>query len=142
MAWLALLRRTWSRIFPPLPLGARGARAAARFLQRRGYIIVARGQRDRLGELDLVAVDGRTIVFVEVKTRSSNDGGHPADAVDQEKQRRLTRAALAFQKQHDLLEYPARFDIIAITWPVNTSRPHIEHFRHAFQAQGHGPMFS
>ena len=75
----------------PKSLGARGEAAAARLLKRKGYTIVARSDRSRLGEIDLVAVDKRTVVFVEVKTRPSHDTGHPADAVDEDKQRRLTR---------------------------------------------------
>jgi putative endonuclease len=92
--------------------------------------------------MDLVAVDGRTIVFVEVKTRQSHDAGHPADAVDAEKQRRLTRLALAYLKQHDLLDCPARFDVVAVTWPSDAKRPAIEHYPNAFEAVGIGQMFS
>ena len=85
-------------------LGQRGERAAARYLRSRGYKIVAAGDRTMLGELDLVAVDGRTVVFVEVKTRESHEAGHPVEAVDADKQARLTRLALAYLKRHDLLE--------------------------------------
>jgi putative endonuclease len=123
-------------------LGQRGERAAARFLRRAGYRIVGRRDRGRLGEIDLVAIDGRTIVFVEVKTRRSHDTGHPAEAVGLEKQRRLTRLALAHLKRHDLLEYPARFDVVAVTWPFGARRPRIEHFRNAFEAVGRGQMYS
>ncbi|HVX61038.1 MAG TPA: YraN family protein, partial [Pirellulales bacterium] len=116
--------------------------AAARHLKRLGYKLVARGSRSSLGEIDLVAVDGRTVVFVEVKTRQSQDAGHPVEAVDQEKQRRLTRLAVAYLKQHGLLEYPVRFDIVAVTWPGGSRRPRIEHFIGAFEAQGRSSMFS
>jgi putative endonuclease len=136
------VRQWWTKLFPPLTLGQRGERAAARFLKRRGFTIVASGERDRLGELDLVAVEGRTVVFVEVKTRTSHGAGHPADAVDLKKQRRLTRIALTYLKRHDLLEYPARFDVVAITWPDGAKQPEIEHYRDAFQAQGQGQMFA
>ena len=119
-----------------LPLGPRGEQAAARYLRRQGYKIVARGERSPLGEIDLVAVDGRTVVFVEVKTRESQDSGHPADAVTPDKQRRLTRLALAYLKRHRLLENPARFDVVAITWPAGARQPTIEHFRAAFDATG------
>lgn len=122
-------------------LGERGEDAAARYLKRRGYIIVARGARDDLGELDLVAVDGRTLVFVEVKTRRNLDTGHPADAVDDRKQQRLTRLALAYLKRHDLLGAQARFDVVAITWPEGKQTPQIEHFINAFEAAGAGQMF-
>lgn len=103
---------------------------------------MARGQRDRLGELDLVAVDGRTIVFVEVKTRTSCDYGPPDTAVDREKQRRLSRVALAFLKRHDLLECSARFDVIAVVWPPGARTPLIEHYRDAFEVVGRGQMFA
>jgi putative endonuclease len=115
-------------------LGKAGEREAARYLKRRGFLIVAQGDRARLGEIDIVAVERRTIVFVEVKTRSSHDAGHPADAIDRTKQRRLTRAARGYLKRHDLEENPARFDVVAITWPDVKKRPVIEHFRNAFEA--------
>jgi len=124
------------RLFPPQPLGRQGEAAAARYLRRRGYRILARSDRLPPGELDLVALDGRTIVFVEVKTRRSADAGHPAEAVDEVKQRRLTRLAVTFLKRHGLLEYPARFDVVAITWPADRRRPVIEHFVNAFEAVG------
>jgi putative endonuclease len=136
---LVRLRIAWRR---RQSLGRRGERAAERYLRRLGYKIVARRERGRLGEIDLVAVDGRTIVFIEVKTRRSHDAGHPAEAVGLEKQRRLTRLALAYLKRHDLLEYSARFDVMAITWPNGARRPVIEHIRNAFEAVGRGQMFS
>lgn len=131
--------RSWRR---PLPLGARGEALAARHLKRLGYKIVARGQRTHLGELDLVAVDSRTVVFVEVKTRESHLAGHPAEAIDAEKERRLTRAALGYLKRHDLLECAARFDVVAITWPSDGGKPVVEHIKNAFEAVGLGQMFS
>jgi putative endonuclease len=139
--WLGLRRRlaAWTR---PRTLGQRGEDAAARYLKRLGYTIVARGDRARTGELDLVAVDARTVVFVEGKTRRSNDAGDPAEAVDLEKQRRLTRLALMFLKRHDLLEHRARFDVIAITWPADQKKPTIEHFQNAFEPVGRWQMFS
>jgi putative endonuclease len=136
------LRQNWRSWFPPATLGQRGEKLAARWLRRQSYKIVARGSRGALGEIDLVAVDGRTVVFVEVKTRRSQDAGHPADAVDKEKQRRLTRLAVAYLRRHGLLEYPARMDVVAITWPEGRGRPTIEHFRNAFTPVGHEGMFS
>jgi putative endonuclease len=128
--------------WPAPTLGQRGERAAARYLKQQGYTIVARSDRGRLGELDLVAVDGRTVVFVEVKTRRSHDAGHPADAVDRDKQRRLTRLALTFLKRHALLEQAARFDVVAITWPDDATPPQIEHLINAFEPVGRGQWFS
>ena len=123
-------------------MGKQGERVAEKFLKRQGYAIVARGERDRIGELDLVAVHGRTVVFVEVKTRTSHEAGHPAEAIGEDKQRRLTRAALSYLKRHDLLECPARFDVIAVTWPNSEKKPIVEHIRNAFEPIGKGQMFA
>ena len=136
--------RAWLRQFRRAPtLGQRGEQAAARYLERLGYIIVARSDRSRFGELDIVAVDGQTIVFVEVKTRSGcSFDEHPADAVDEDKQRRIARLALLFMKRHELLEYGVRFDIVAVLWPADRQAPHIEHFPHAFEAPGPADWFA
>ena len=123
-------------------LGERGEAEAERFLKKLGYKTLARGSRNKLGELDLVTLDGKTIVFVEVKTRRTTDAGHPADAVDERKQAKLTRLALAFLKRHRLLDRPSRFDVIAITWPNDGNKPKIEHFKNAFEATGRDSMFS
>lgn len=128
--------------FPTQSLGRRGESAARKYLKRRGYLVVGGGERDFLGELDIVAVDGRTVVFVEVKTRATHDAGHPAEAVNQEKQRRLTRLALSYLRRHGLLENAARFDVIAITWPTKTKRPTLEHIENAFSAVGRDSLFS
>ena len=141
MRWLTPFHEQLTALLKPKPLGRRGEDAAARYLRRCGYIILARGHRDNIGELDLVAVDGRTVVFIEVKTRTTHDAGHPADAVDEAKQRRLTRLALSYMKRHDLLECSARFDVVAVTWPAR-GRPTIEHFKSAFEATGFDGLFS
>ncbi len=131
-----------TRYFPEKPLGQLGEATALKYLRRRGYKILARGDCVGRGGLDLVALDRRTIVFVEVKTRASHDAGHPAEAVDREKQRRLTDLALTFLKRYGLLEHPARFDVVAITWPAGKWRPTIEHFKNAFEAVGPGEFYS
>ena len=137
----------FKRLKAPKTLGQQGERAAARYLKRLGYKIVSRGSRSRhgsrsFGELDMVAVDGQTVVFVEVKTRSSHDAGHPAEAVDLAKQKKLTRLALTFLKRHELLEHSSRFDVVAITWPPEIKKPKIEHYKNAFEPVGQGQMFS
>ncbi|MGD9722204.1 MAG: YraN family protein [Pirellulales bacterium] len=142
MRWQLLVARVRAAWRHYHSLAQRGERAAARYLRRRGYKIVGRHERDTYGELDLIAVDGRTVVFVEVKTRRSHDAGHPAEAVGPDKQRRMTRMALAYLKRHELLECKARFDVLALTWPKHARRPKIEHIRNAFEAVGKGQMFS
>jgi putative endonuclease len=134
----------FERFFPKKTLGQRGEDVAARYLRRHGYKVLARGSRFGPGELDLVMLDrdGRTIVFVEVKTRQSHDAGHPAEAVDDRKQRRLTRLAVSFLKHHGLLEHPARFDVVAITWPAGKLSPTAEHVKNAFDAVGKWEFYS
>ncbi len=123
-------------------LGRRGERAAARYLKAAGLRVVESGVRSGLGEIDLIAVDDDTVVFVEVKTRKNHRMGHPAEAVHSAKQAKLTQLALRYLKRHDLLETRSRFDILALTWPDDAAEPHIEHIRHAFSPVGRGQFFS
>lgn len=131
MSWLPLPRRR------PAPLGERGERYAARLLRRKGHRVLFRGEQNRFGELDLVTIDERTperrLVFVEVKTRRNERAGSPAEAVNAEKQRRLTRAATSFLKTHDLEDHPIRYDIVGIVWPIEARRPlKVQHIEAAF----------
>jgi putative endonuclease len=119
-------------------LGDRGERTASGYLRAKGLRIIVRGYRTNLGEIDLVARDDDTVVFVEVKTRRQ---GEPALAVTLEKQRRITLAALHFLKRYGLLEQRCRFDVVTVIWPDDHHDPVIEHFPHAFEAVGHGQMF-
>lgn len=128
-----VLRAVLSRL-----LGGEGEREAARYLRGQGLRILVRSYRTPWGEIDLIARDGDTLVFVEVKARRQ---GQPAEAVTPEKQRRLTLAALRFLKEHDLLEQRCRFDVMALVWPDGQRLPNIEHIRHAFEAVGVGQMF-
>lgn len=125
-------------------LGDAGERQAADFLARRGFKILARQHSSRIGEVDLVALDGDTIVFVEVKTRRSKGAGDPAEAVTPQKQGKLTRAALAFLKRNGMLERRARFDVVAVLSPDDGTSPVVTHYRDAFTpAQaGTGQMFA
>ena len=122
-------------------LGGRGERAAERFLKQRKYKIVGRQMRNSMGEIDLIAVLDRTVVFVEVKTRSSDLRGSPSEAVDDAKQKRISKAALAYLKRHHMLEYRCRFDVIAITWPECQKKPVVTHFENAFQPTDQFQLF-
>lgn len=123
-------------------LGDRGERAAVRFLKRQGYRIIAKQYRNSYGEVDIIAQDGKVVVFVEVKTRTSTNDGQPFEAVDVRKQEKITRVALAWLKQYGRLEQPARFDVVSILWPDDKGEPQIQHFRNAFEATGRGQFFS
>ena len=133
--------KIYDRLMPAKTFGERGERAASRFLLRKGMVIIARGFQDKFGEIDLIAVDEQTIVFVEVKTRSSDKAGLPAEAVDETKQRHLTKTALGYMKWHRLTECRARFDVIAITWPAHLSQPEILHYENAFEPVGQYQLF-
>lgn len=114
-------------------LGRRGEDAAARFLDRRGYEIVARNWTCSAGEADIIARDEETAVFVEVKTRSSCDKGMPSEAVDAAKRERYERIALQFLKGYDVVDVPVRFDIVSIVM-MGTNRAMIRHHINAFAA--------
>ena len=118
----------WRRWF-----GNRSEHAAERFLKRLGYKILARNYVCSLGELDLVAADGDCVVFVEVRSTEKEDLDGPAESVDSAKQLRLTKLALHFLR-HNLLGRPARFDVLALSWPADRSAPTIDHYRSAFKA--------
>jgi putative endonuclease len=97
-------------------LGRTGEKHAERFLRReKKYLIVTRNYRSPIGEIDLVAVDGKTIVFVEVKTRTTTDHADPQDAVNAGKRERIARGAEYFLRQTRSEDRPCRFDILAIT---------------------------
>jgi putative endonuclease len=135
---IASPRKPWWRRW----FGTRSERAAVRFLKRLGHRIVARNWQCALGELDLVTLDSRCIVFVEVRSTEQMETERPAASVGPEKQRRLTQLALAFLKKHGLLGRAARFDVLAISWPADQKEPRIQHFPNAFEAVGHLQMYS
>ncbi len=121
-------------------LGDRGERLAASTLRRKGYRILAYQCRGRLGELDLIALDRDCVVFVEVKTRSTDRAGRPGEAVDASKRRRITQAAIAWLKGRRLLEHRCRFDVVSITWRKGES-PVVEHHERAFDPEGPASFF-
>ncbi len=127
----------WRRWF-----GSRSERTASQFLRRLGYRILEHNFSCDLGELDLVALDGATIVFVEVRSTESADTLKPALSVDQKKQARLTRLALYYLKMQRLLDCSARFDVLAISWPAGQVEPVIAHYPNAFEATDRFQMFS
>ena len=135
--------RTWlAERFRAKSLGERGEDVGRRYLKRQGYRILARHVDSPLGELDIIAVDGRTVVFVEVKTRSSTDAGHPAEAIDERKAAAddAGRAGLS-QSRKACCNTAARFDVVAITWPADARRPTIEHYENAFARRRLRPVF-
>ena len=128
----------WRRWF-----GLRSERAAARFLRRMGYRIIAANVADPTGEIDLIAIDGQTLVVVEVRSTASDDLERTAASVDLRKQRKITDAAVRFLARKRLLENVAvRFDVLVLSWPPTASEPTVRHILHAFEAVGRFQMFN
>jgi putative endonuclease len=114
--------------------GAAAERAAADFLVSRGWVLIARNFRRRLGELDLVARDGEVLAIVEVRTRRASEFGGAAASVDAAKRRRIVRAAQQLlQQQPALARLRVRFDVIVVYEP-DAAAPRIEWLQHAFFA--------
>jgi len=114
------------------PLGQRGENVAARFLRNHGYKIIHRNFRCDVGELDIVAKDGKTLVFVEVKTRADDDPT-PETQVNTAKQHQITKAAKFYLTRYGVPQPPARFDVVAVVWP-DGGGPSIRHTPNAFDA--------
>jgi putative endonuclease len=129
---------TWLQSFlrkpepPPDILGQRGENVAAKHLRTQGYKILIRNFRCDVGEIDIVARDGKTIVFVEVKTRV-NDEPTPETQVNNAKRHQMTKAAKFYLSRYGIPQPPARFDVVAIVWP-NGRDPQIRHTSDAFEA--------
>ncbi len=109
-------------------LGIRGENLAVAELERCGYAILARRYRTRHGEIDIVARDGETIVFVEVKAKETAEFGSAAEAVGARKQRRILSMAVDDLARNRLTTRPCRFDVVAIDGPTLT------YYRGAFAA--------
>lgn len=114
-----------------LLLGKEGERIAELYLQRKGYKLVERNYRCSGGELDLIVLDRRVVVFVEVKTRTGTKFGTPLEAVEFHKQQRMIRAAQFFLAEKNLQQRDARFDVVGVSWPGR--EPVVEHIENAFE---------
>lgn len=110
--------------------GQKGEDGAARYLARHGYRIVKRNFRTARGEVDLIALDRGTLVFVEVKARASSAMGVPAEAVDERKQDKIRRAAEWYCARYHTAQRPVRFDVVAVTGTGSSQR--IELLKDAF----------
>jgi putative endonuclease len=115
-------------------LGRCGEDLACAELERRGYVIVARRFRTRAGELDIVARDGATLVFVEVKARRSAAFGTPLEAVTRGKQRRLCAMAAEYLARAAPRCAACRFDVVGVRF--GEGEPALEIVRHAFDLRG------
>src|SRR5437762_11128927 len=114
------------------PLGDQGENIAARYVRSTlGYKILTRNYKIEGGEVDIIARDGKTLVFIEVKTRAYNDPT-PEEQVNQFKMHQITMAAKVFLSRHGFPQPPARFDVIVIVWPAGQA-PSIRHTPNAVE---------
>jgi putative endonuclease len=114
-----------------LDLGKAGEDLALREIERLGYRCIARNYRCALGEVDLVAADGDTLVFIEIKTRSGKTLAYAKEAVTLRKRRQLSKVALAYMKANRCPDAKARFDVVAVNLSGGVSR--IEVVKDAFE---------
>jgi putative endonuclease len=134
----ALSRWPWWRRW----FGSRSERAAARFLQNHGYRILLRNYNCPGGELDIIALDGDCLVFVEVRSTAHGNPERPILSIDRAKQKRMTLAARHFLHHKRLREPVCRFDVLILCWPHSRREPHVEHYPNAFEAVGKFQMDS
>ena len=112
-------------------LGQEGERIAEIYLRKKGYRVVERNYRCPVGELDLILLDRRVVVFVEVKTRTDDRFGAPLESVGPRKQKKMIKTALFFLTRHRLHNRDARFDVVGISY--QGGEPMVEHVENAFE---------
>ncbi len=115
----------------PYQLGRRGEKIAIGYLRKKKYRIVSRGFRLYRGEIDVIAYDGRTLVFVEVKTRSEGSLGLPEEAVDSRKQRQIRKIAEGYLALNNIEGVECRFDVVSIIFDEKASF-FLSHYKDAF----------
>ena len=114
-----------------LPLGQQGETLAGQYLARQGYRVIVRNYRTRLGEIDIIAEEQGTLVFVEVKTRRGHQCGHPFEAVTPAKCRQISKVALEYLAETGREGQAARFDVVAVSF-AGEAAPLIELVKNAF----------
>ncbi len=111
-------------------IGSKGEDLAVKFLEGKGYRIISRNYKTPIGEIDIIAEDKGTLVFVEVKTRSGNSFGYPFEAVNTKKQHKLKNLALLYLKKKKI-DCAVRFDVLSIS--IVKGKNEIEHIKDAFE---------
>ena len=114
-------------------LGQSGESLACTYLSRHNYVILHKGYRFHKGEIDIIALDRDTLVFVEVKTRSLASFGYPEEAINLQKQKQIVRIAKAYIATHNFQDVECRFDVLSISYKRD-GRPFFKHIQNAFQA--------
>ncbi|MFZ5596260.1 MAG: YraN family protein [Bacillota bacterium] len=115
-----------------LSLGLAGEEAAARYLKGKGFKIVERNFRCKLGELDIIARDGTSLVFVEVRTKSVQDYGTAGESINSRKKNKLRQLALYYLQKKQPGDIPLRFDVVAVTVDERSKIIKLDHINNAF----------
>jgi putative endonuclease len=117
-----------------LQFGREGESAALTFIKKKGYRILEKNFRSKVGEIDIIAEQDGVIVFIEVKARTNHEFGHPLNALTPAKQRKIIQTAQSFLARKRLSEKPMRFDVVALTSKSeNDDSWEIELLENAFQ---------
>ena len=96
-------------------IGQKGENLAVAYLQNLGYKVLERNYRCKLGEVDIIALDNDTLIFIEVRTRSSLDFGLPQESINRRKRHQISKVALEYMTRKKLKNTPARFDVVAVS---------------------------
>lgn len=115
-------------------LGQSGEEVAIDLLKKSGYKILVKNYRTKLGEIDIVARDKDTTCFVEVKTRQTEKFGLPQEAIFRSKQKKISKVAIKFLKDNNLLDKKARFDVVSVMYKEGI--PKIDLIKNAFELEG------
>jgi len=116
-----------------LALGEYGEKLAFKKIKRLGYKHIIQNYRCPLGEVDLIAQDGDTLAFIEIKTRKHRSMAYAKEAVDARKRRQISKVALSYMKAHNRCDVKARFDVVAIH--LTQGKPEIEVIKNAFDLE-------
>ncbi len=107
---------------------------AVQWLIKNRYRPLERNYRNLFGEIDIIAKDGQTLCFIEVRSRSTTDHGHPFESISMAKQEKLIRTAQGYLARQDNLDNDCRFDIVAVT-PQENGEPIVEIIKDAFDIE-------
>lgn len=110
---------------------------AVKFLKKQGYKILSLNYRSPLGEIDIVAAEKDTVVFIEVRSRSNSDCGLPLETINFNKKKHIIRTALYYQKRYNLYDYNVRFDVVSILKDETTGKTDLELIKDAFDERGY-----
>ncbi|MFC1798594.1 YraN family protein [Thermodesulfobacteriota bacterium] len=118
----------------PYQFGKTSEAIAVKYLKKQKYKLLVQNYRTKFGEIDIIARDRKTLVFIEVKARKSDQFGHPKGAVTYQKQKRISRVTLHYLKETGQNDVKARFDVVSIR--LKNGKPEIEVIKNAFEVTG------